>query len=72
MLRVFPMAPVDEKVLRRALALGWTDFEDAPCASAAEACECDAIASRDAHGSAGSPVRVVDAAAALAWLTDGR
>jgi predicted nucleic acid-binding protein len=35
-LRTFAVASVDEKVLRRALSLGWPDFEDAVCASAAE------------------------------------
>jgi predicted nucleic acid-binding protein len=71
MLHVFAVAPVDEKVLRRALALGFTDFEDAVCASAAEACKCDVIVTRDAKGFAGSPVPVVDPGTALAWLTHG-
>ena len=31
-LRTFAVASVDEKVLRRALSLGWPDFEDAVCA----------------------------------------
>ncbi len=69
-LRTFAVAPVDEKVLQRALALGWPDFEDAVCASAAEFCRCDAIVTRDPKGFAGSPVRVVDCPAALAWLTE--
>ena len=58
------------KVLRRALALGWPDFEDAVCASAAEFCGCDAIVTRDPKGFAESPVRVVDCPASLAWLTE--
>jgi predicted nucleic acid-binding protein len=31
-LRTFAVAAVDEKVLKRALSLGWPDFEDAVCA----------------------------------------
>ena len=70
-LRTFAEAPADEKVLRRALSLGWTDFEDAVCASAAEACGCDAIVTRDAKGFVDSPVRIIDPPTALAWLTGG-
>ena len=69
-LRTFAVAAVDEKVLRRALALGWPDFEDAVCASAAEFCSCDAIVTRDPKGFVQSPVRVVDCPGALAWLTE--
>ena len=69
-LQAFAVASVDEKVLRRALALGWPDFEDAVCASAAEFCGCDAIVTRDPKGFSGSLVRVVDCPAALAWLTE--
>jgi predicted nucleic acid-binding protein len=70
-LRTFAVAPVDEKVLRRALSLGWTDFEDAACASAAEMCGCDAIVTRDTKGFVDSPVRIIDPATALAWLAGG-
>ncbi len=59
----------DPPVLRRALSLGWPDFEDAVCAAAAESCGCDAIVTRDPKGFVESPVRVVDCPAALAWLT---
>ena len=69
-LRTFAVASVDEKVLRRALSLGWPDFEDAVCASAAEFCGCDAIVTRDPKGFAESPVRVVDCPGALAWLIE--
>ena len=44
---VFGVAPVDRKVVLRALALGWSDFEDAVCAAAAEEAGCDAIVTRD-------------------------
>ena len=33
---VFGVAPVNEGVVRRALALAWRDFEDAVCAAAAQ------------------------------------
>jgi len=69
-LRTFAVAAVDEKVLKRALSLGWPDFEDAVCASAAEFCNCDAIVTRDPKGFVESPVRVVDCPGALAWLTE--
>ena len=71
MLRVFAVAPVDEKVLRRALALGWNDFEDAVCASAAEACRSDAIVTRDAKGFVDARVQAIDPGTAVAWLTGG-
>jgi len=67
-LRTFAVASVDEKVLRRALSLGWPDFEDAVCASAAEICGCDAIVTRDPKGFVDSPVRIIDSPTALAWL----
>ncbi len=70
-LSVFGVAPSDEAVLRRALSLGWTDFEDAVCAAAAEASGCDLIVTRDPRGFRGSPVPVVDAATALSLLEDG-
>lgn len=65
------IAPVDGPVLRRALALGWPDFEDAVCAAAAEGAGCDAIISRDAKGFVKSPVRVLDPRAALALMREG-
>lgn len=68
LLTVFGVARVDDAVLRRAVALGWPDFEDAVCAAAAEAARCDLIASRDPEGFPDSPVRVSEPATALAWL----
>ena len=67
-LSLFGAAPVDAAVLRRALSLGWTDFEDAVCAAAAEAAGCDLIVTRDPRGFRGSPVPVVDTATALSLL----
>jgi predicted nucleic acid-binding protein len=71
LLLVPKIAPVDGPVLRRALALGWPDFEDAVCAAAAESVGCDAIISRDVRGFPKSPVRVLEPRAALALLNEG-
>jgi hypothetical protein len=71
LLLVPQIAPVDGPILRRALALGGPDFEDAVCAAAAEGAGCDAIISRDAKGFVKSPVRVLDPRAALALLREG-
>jgi predicted nucleic acid-binding protein len=68
LMQAFAVASVDQGVLRRALALDWPDFEDAVCAAAAEACECDALVTRDPAGFPDSPVEIVDPATALAWL----
>ncbi len=68
---VFGVAPVDEAVVRKALALGWPDFEDAVCAAAAEAAGCEAIVTRDPDGFPDSPVPVIDPAGALVELLQG-
>ena len=68
LLTVFGVAPVNLPVLQRALILGWTDFEDAVCAAAAECAGCTLIVTRDAAGFRSSPVRAVDPAGALALL----
>ena len=65
---VFGVAPVNDTVVRRALLLGWPDFEDAVCAAAAEASACDAIVTRDPEGYPNAPLPVIDPAAALNWL----
>lgn len=66
---VFQVAPVDALVIRKALGLNWSDFEDAVCAAAAEASGCEAIVTRDPSGFPSSPVRVIDPATASAWLS---
>jgi hypothetical protein len=66
---VFGVAPVDDNVVRRALALAWPDFEDAVCAAAAEASACDALVTRDSDGYPNPPLPVIDPAAALRWIT---
>lgn len=69
---VFGVAPVDASVIRRALDLGWPDFEDAVCAAAAEAATCDAIVSRDRQDFIGSPLEVIEPAEAVAWVAAAR
>ena len=69
LIAVFGVAPVDDNVVRRALALAWPDFEDAVCAAAAEASSCDALVTRDPGGYPNGPLPVIDPAAALSWLT---
>jgi predicted nucleic acid-binding protein len=66
------IAAVDGPVLRRALSLGWADFEDAVCAASAEAARCDWIVTRDPRGFRDSPVPAVDPATALALLMGSR
>ena len=68
LLGVFGVAPVNDTVVRRALLLGWPDFEDAVCAAAAEASECEAIVTRDPDGYPNPPIPVIDPAAALSRL----
>jgi len=64
----FGVAAVDVAVIQRALALGWTDFEDAVTAAAAEAARCDAVVTRDPKGFAGSTLPVMSAETAVALL----
>lgn len=70
LITVFSVAKVDEAIVRRALVLAWPDFEDAVCAAAAEASHCQVIVSRDPQGFPDSPLPIMDAGTALAWLTD--
>jgi predicted nucleic acid-binding protein len=69
LIRIFGVAPVNDDVVRRALALAWSDFEDAVCAAAAEASSCDALVTRDPDGYPNAPLPVIDPAAALSWLS---
>jgi len=72
LLSLFGVAPVDERVIRSALNLGWSDFEDAVSAAAAEAASCDAIITRDPRGFPDSPVPILDPIAALALIDESR
>ena len=67
-LGVFGVAPVDDAVLRRALAMGWPDFEDAVGAAAGEAAGCHALATRDRDGFKRSPLPVMTAMEAVTAL----
>lgn len=68
LLSVFDVAAADEGVLHAALALGWTDFEDAVTAAAARRARCDAIVTRNPRDFKTSPVRVLTPAEAAAWM----
>jgi predicted nucleic acid-binding protein len=68
LLSVFEVAPVDEAVMRSALALGWHDFEDAVTAAAAQRARCAAIVTRNPGDFRRSPVRVLTPIEAAAWL----
>jgi predicted nucleic acid-binding protein len=69
-LRVFQVAAVDEPVIREALGLAFTDFEDAITAAAARAAGCEAIVTRDPRGFRRSPVETLTTEAAALWLSD--
>jgi predicted nucleic acid-binding protein len=68
LLSVYTVAAVDDTVIRTAMRLGWTDFEDAVTAAAAAAAGCDALVTRNPRDFKVSPVPVVDAATALALV----
>ncbi len=68
LLSVFGVAPVDEAVLRAALALGWPDFEDAVTAAAARRSQCTVLVTRNPRDFKRSPVRVLAPPEAAAWL----
>ena len=68
LLSVFGVAPVDEAVLRAALALGWADFEDAVTAAAARRAQCTVLVTRNPRDFKRSPVRVLAPSEAAAWL----
>lgn len=57
LLKVFTVAPVNDSVLREALELPLTDFEDSVTCAAARLAGCDYIVTRDPKGFRGSPVQ---------------
>jgi predicted nucleic acid-binding protein len=71
-MRVMRVAPVNDAVIREALALGWDDFEDAVTAVAGHNSGCDAIVTRDTAGFRGSPTHVVNAKTAVTWIRSER
>ena len=72
LLTVFGVAPIDEAVLRAALALEWPDFEDAVTAAGARRAKCDAVVTRNPRDFKGAPVRVLTPAEAVAWIETSR
>jgi predicted nucleic acid-binding protein len=68
LLRVFDVAAVDRTVIRDALQMPLSDFEDCVSASAARFAGCDLIVTRDAKGFRGSPVRALTPEAAVPLL----
>jgi predicted nucleic acid-binding protein len=58
-MRVFKVAGVDGAVIREALELPFSDFEDAVTAAAARAAGCEYIVTRDPRGFRESPVRAL-------------
>lgn len=72
LLSVFEVAPIDEHVLRSALALEWKDFEDAVTAAGARRAKCDAVITRNPRDFKGAPVRVLTPTEAIAWMATSR
>ena len=72
LLTVFDVAPVDDPVLRSALALEWKDFEDAVTAAGARRAKCDAVVTRNPRDFKGAAVRVLTPAEAVAWIETSR
>ena len=68
LLHVVGVVPVDEDRVRHALALNWTDFEDAVQAACAEKAEADYLVTRDKKGFRQSPVKTVTPAELLALI----
>ena len=69
LLHVVRVVPVDEDRIRHALALNWTDFEDAVQAACAEKSEADYLVTRDKKGFQQSPVKTVTPAELLALIS---
>jgi predicted nucleic acid-binding protein len=72
LLSVFDVAPVDEQVLRAAVALEWNDFEDAVTAAGARRAKCDAVITRNPRDFKGAAVRVLTPGEAVAWIAAAR
>lgn len=68
-MKVFRIAAVDDAVLREALQLPLTDFEDAVTAAAARLADCDCIVTRDPKGFRASAVRALPPEAVAPLLT---
>jgi hypothetical protein len=63
------IAPVDEQVIRKALAMGWTDFEDAVQAVCALEAEADYFVTRNRNDFSSLTIPVVTPPEALLACT---
>ena len=64
-LKVFRVAAVDAAVIKSALQLPFSDFEDALTAAAAQSARCECVVTRDPKGFRQSPVPPITPEAAL-------
>jgi predicted nucleic acid-binding protein len=69
LLSIVSVAGVDEEAIRRAVSLGWDDFEDAVQYAAGEAVPVDYLVTRDPAGFADAPVQALNPAELLDLLT---
>ena len=69
LLHILRVVAVDEERIRHALALNWSDFEDAVQAVCAESAEADYIVTRDKMGFRRAAVKSVTPAELLALIT---
>jgi hypothetical protein len=69
LLSIVSVAGVDEEAIRRAVSLGWDDFEDAVQYAAGEAVPVDYLVTRDRTGFADAPVQALNPAEFLDLLT---
>jgi predicted nucleic acid-binding protein len=72
LLESFTVANVDDAVIRKAIAMGWTDFEDAVQMAAAEGSGVDYLITRNIKDYESGPVAVIQPAAFLALLSARR
>jgi predicted nucleic acid-binding protein len=70
LLRYLRILPVQHAELMRARALGWSDYEDAVIAAAAESSGCEAVITRNVKDFASSPVTALTPEEYLVTLGD--
>jgi len=68
LLRIVIVAPLDHDSVLRALALGWSDFEDALQTVCAQNADAELVVTRDLHGFGGSPVPPISPEELLALI----
>jgi predicted nucleic acid-binding protein len=69
LLHILRVEAVDEDRVRHALAMNWSDFEDAVQAACAEKAEADFVVTRDKRGFKRSVVRAITPAELVAIIT---